>query len=120
MLHRNATGSMLVAGAERWSHYLPHRFKRKWGAAVGLHAENVHALLVRWNAANPVVLRFLAESPLIFHDGHGLSAIHADRITPRRSLLAPGLRRLFTPLPGAAFGAWEEDCGEGSADDDRC
>lgn len=91
------------------------RFKRKWGAAVGLHAENVHALLVRWNAANPVVLRFLAESPLIFCDGDGLSAIHADRVTPRLRLLTPGLRRLFTPRPDAPFGAWDEDRGDASA-----
>lgn len=93
------------------------RFKRKWGAAAGLHTENVYDLLVRWTTATSAVIRFLAESPLIFRDGDGLSAIHADRISPRDQLLTPGLRRLVTPRPDAAFGGWEEDRGDESATD---
>jgi hypothetical protein len=89
--------------------------KRKYGAAVEHKPDNVYDLLVRWNTANKAVLRFLAESPLIFREGGGLSAIHADRFTPRARLLAPGLRRLFTPRPDAVFSAWEEDRGDESA-----
>jgi len=86
--------------------------KRKYGTAVADKPDNAYDLLVRWNTATPTVLRFLAESPLIFRDGSRLSAIHADRVTPRQKLLAPGLRRLVTLRPDAAFGAWEEDRGD--------
>jgi hypothetical protein len=89
--------------------------KRKYGAAVEDKPDNVYDLLVRWNTATPAVMRFLAESPLIFRDGNALSAIHADRVAPREKLLAPGLRRLFTLRPDAAFGGWEEDRGDESA-----
>lgn len=91
--------------------------KRKYGAAVEDKPDNAYDLLVRWNTANPAVMRFLTESPLIFRDGDGLSAIHADRVTPRQTLLAPGLRPLVTPRPDAAFGVWEEDRGDESAAD---
>jgi hypothetical protein len=83
--------------------------KRKYGASVTDKPDNVYDLLVRWNTANPAVMRFLAHSPLIFCDGDGLSAIHADRVTPRHKLLAPGLRRLLTLRPGTSFGECEED-----------
>ena len=86
--------------------------KRKYGAAVEDKPDNAYDLLVRWNTATPALLRFLAESPLIFRDGDRLSAIHADRITPRQKLLTPGLRRLCTIRPDAAFGEWEEDQGD--------
>lgn len=85
--------------------------KRKYGAAVEDKLDSVYDLLVRWGTATPSVMRFRADFPLIFRDGNGLSAIHADRVTPRQKLLAPGLRRLVTPRPDAAFGAWEEDRG---------
>jgi len=91
--------------------------KRKYGAAVEDKPDNVYDLLVRWNSSAPAVMRFLAESPLIFRDGNGLSAIHADRVTPRHKLLAPGLRRLVTLRPDATFGEWEEDRGDESAAD---
>lgn len=91
--------------------------KRKYGAAVEDKPDNVYDLLVRWNSSTPAVMRFLAESPLIFRDGNGLSAIHADRVTPRHKLLAPGLRRLVTLRPDATFGEWEEDRGDESAAD---
>ena len=93
------------------------RCKRKWGGAVADKAYTAYDLLVRWNTATPTVLRLLAESPLIFRDGDGLSAVHADRVTPRQKLLAPGLRRLVTLRPDAAFGGWDEDWGDGSATD---
>ena len=89
--------------------------KHKYGAVVEDNPDTVYDLLVRWNTATPAVMRFLAESPLIFRDDNGLSAIHADRVTPRQKLLAPGLRRLVTLRPDAAFGAWEEDRGDESA-----
>jgi hypothetical protein len=92
-------------------------FKRKYGAVVEDKPDTVYDLLVRWKTATPAVMRFLAESPLIFRDGDGLSAIHTDRVTPRQKLLAPGLRRLVTLRPDAAFGAWEEDRGDESAAD---
>ena len=85
------------------------RCKRKWGGAVADKPDNAYELLVRWNTATPAVLKFLAESPLIFRDGNGFAAIHTDRVTPRQTLLAPGLRRLVTARPDAAFGVWEED-----------
>jgi hypothetical protein len=91
--------------------------KRKYGGEVANKPDNAYDLLVRWNRASPAVMRFLAESPLIFRDGSGLSAIHADRVTPRRRLMVPGLRRLFTPRPDAPFGAWDEDRGDESAAD---
>ena len=91
--------------------------KRKYGAAVEDKPDNAYDLLVRWNTATPALLRFLAESPLIFRDGDGLSAIHTDRVTPRHKLLTPGLRRLVTLHPDAAFGGWEEDQGDESATD---
>jgi hypothetical protein len=91
--------------------------KRKYGAAVEDKPDNVYDLLVRWNTATPAVMRFLTESPLIFRDVDGLSAIHTDRVTPRHKLLSPGLRRLVTARPDAAFGAWEEDRGDESAVD---
>jgi hypothetical protein len=91
--------------------------KRKYGAAVEDKLDSVYDHLVRWTTATPAVMRFLAESPLIFRDGNGLSAIHADRVTPRYKLLTPGLRRLVTLRPDAAFGAWEEDRGDESAAD---
>ena len=94
------------------------RFKRKWSAAVGLHAGDDYDLLVRWNTATPAVMRFLAESPLIFRDGDGLSAIHADRITPRHKFLTPGLRRLVTLRPDTIFDGWENDRDDGSLDAD--
>jgi len=91
--------------------------KRKYGAAVEDKPDNVYDLLVRWNTATLAVLRFLAESPLIFRDGNGLSAIHADRVTPRHKLLAPGLSRLVTLRPDAAYGTWAEDRGDELAAD---
>jgi len=91
--------------------------KRKYGAVVADKPDDVYDLLVRWNTATPAVMRFLAESPLIFRDDDGLSAVHADRITPWQKLLAPGLRRLVTLRPDAAFGAWEEDRGDESTAD---
>ena len=93
------------------------RWKRKWGGAVADKPDNIYDLLVRWTTATPAVMRFLAESPLIFRDGDGLSAIHTDRVTPRHKLLTPGLRRLVTLHPDAAFGGWEEDQGDESATD---
>jgi len=57
------------------------RCKRKWGGAVADKPDTVYDLLIRWNTATPAVLRFLAESPLIFRDGDGLSAVHADHVT---------------------------------------
>jgi hypothetical protein len=93
------------------------RYKRKWGGAVADKPDTVYDLLVRWNTATPAVIRFLAESPLIFRDGDGFSAIDTDRVTPRQKLLAPGLRRLVTLRPDAAFGACEEDRGDELATD---
>ena len=81
--------------------------KNKYGGAIQDKRDNAYDLLVRWNRATPAVLRFLAGSPLIFRDGDGLSAVHADRVTPRHKLLATGLHRLFTPRPDAAFGVWD-------------
>ena len=95
------------------------RYKRKWGGAVADKPDTVYDLLVRWNTATPAVMRFLAESPLIFRDGDGFSAIHTDRVTPRQKLLAPELLRLVTLRPDAAFGAWEEDRDDQSADDNH-
>jgi hypothetical protein len=91
--------------------------KRKYGAVAADKPDTIYDLLVRWNTATPAVMRFLAESPLIFRDGNGLSAVHADRVTPRQKLLAPGLRRLVTLRPDAPFGAWEEDRGDESSPD---
>lgn len=82
--------------------------KRKYGGVVTDKPDNMYDLLVRWNNASPAVSRFLADAPLIFRDVNGLSAIHADRVTPRGRLLAPGLRRLVMPEPAAPFGAWDE------------
>lgn len=91
--------------------------KRKYGAAVADKPDTIYDLLVRWNTATPAVLRFLAESPLIFRDGAHLSAIHADRVTPRQKLLAAGLNRLVTLRPDAVFDKWNQDRGDESAAD---
>ncbi len=88
--------------------------KRKNGTAVEDKPDNAYDLLIRWSTATPAVMRFLAESPLIFRDGDGLSAVHADRVTPRQKILAPGLRRLVTFRPDAHFNAREEDRGDAS------
>lgn len=91
--------------------------KQKFGGAVTLKPDNVYELLVRWREATPAVERFLGRSPLVFRDGTGLSAIHADRVTPRRRLAVAGLRRLLTVAPRAPFGSWQEDRGDDPATD---
>ena len=74
-------------------------------------------LAFRWlGCCLECAVRFLAESPLIFRDVDGLSAVHTDRVTPRQKLLAAGLNRLVTLRPDAAFGVWEEDRGDESED----
>lgn len=91
--------------------------KQKFGGAVTAKPDNVYELLVRWREATPAVERFLAHSPLVFRDGAGLSAIHADRVTPRRRLFAAGLDRLLTVVPNAPFSSWQEDRGDDPATD---
>jgi hypothetical protein len=91
--------------------------KRKYGGELQIKPDNAYDLLVRWKTVTPPVLRFFSDSPLVFRDADGLSAIHADRVTPRDRLLAPGLRRILTLAPDAPFGDWHEDRGDDFAAD---
>lgn len=82
--------------------------KNKYGGAIQDKRDDAYDLLVRWNRATPAVMRFLAGSPLIFRDGDGLAAVHADRVTPRHTLLTAGLHWLVIFRPDEAFGEWDE------------
>jgi hypothetical protein len=79
--------------------------KRKYGGELQIKPDNAYDLLVRWQKATPPVLRFLADSPLVFRDGDRLSALWADG-SAGTPAFEPGLHRLLEVRPGAAFGAW--------------
>jgi hypothetical protein len=81
------------------------RYKRKWGMHLYDMPDNWYRYLIYWNRFNESVISFFSNSPLIFRDHGGLSAIsliNSDEPTTqsesekiRRSFWMPGLRRLY-------------------------
>lgn len=51
------------------------RYKRKWGASVYDRPDVLTTTLVHWSRMSPAVAEFLTHTPLIFHDGGGLSSL---------------------------------------------
>ena len=80
------------------------RYKCKWGAMIYDKLDAPHASLVHWPRLDGVAAGFLADSPLVFRDGDGLSGLAViDRAAPwtaadlqraRDKLWVGGLRRL--------------------------
>jgi hypothetical protein len=55
----------------------------------------VYSLLVRWNAFNEIIADFLSHTSLIFRDGDGFSALHADTSRTREALWIDGLHEIY-------------------------
>jgi hypothetical protein len=80
-------------------------YKRKWGVRVTDNNEVYHDFLVRWNRFSEPVTSFLRNTPLIFRDKSGLSAVRiidsakpgeqADAWKVHDSDWIPGLQRLY-------------------------
>jgi hypothetical protein len=86
-------------------------YKRKWGMKLIDKQNNYYDFLVHWNHFNSSVISFLSNTPLIFRDQGGLSAVYViDGNQPvtqtevekiHRSTWIPGLRRLYLiPISG--------------------
>ncbi|MGH7791976.1 MAG: hypothetical protein ACREOB_06625, partial [Thermodesulfobacteriota bacterium] len=81
------------------------RYKRKWGVTVVENGDIYYDFLLCWNRLNKAVASFLSNTPLIFRDHDGLSAISViDQNEPAtqndawkisHSMWMPGLQRLY-------------------------
>ncbi|MGH7801710.1 MAG: hypothetical protein ACREOW_13975 [Thermodesulfobacteriota bacterium] len=81
------------------------RYKKKWGMNLIDKSDNYYEFLVYWNHFNNSVISFLSNTPLIFRNHHGLSAIsvikHDKPVTLieareiHRYMWIPGLHRLY-------------------------
>jgi hypothetical protein len=80
------------------------RYKAKWGTEIYDMTQNPYSALVHWNRLDGAVAAFLADTPLVFRDGGGLSGLavagEPGPWTPatlqhtRRQLWIAGLDRL--------------------------
>ncbi len=71
------------------------RYKSKWGAVLYDKTDSYHDLFVRWSRASDSVKEFLSQTPLIFRDGGGLSALLGDTPSHSQALWVDGLRRWY-------------------------
>jgi hypothetical protein len=90
VLHRGGAGSMLVAGPDRWSHYLPNRF-------FGDGSHEQERLGCCWTWQLPRVIRQWREAA-------DLAVVRVDRFSARRFPAAEYLRvpewvRMVAPVP---------------------
>jgi len=80
-------------------------YKKKWGVNIADKSDNYYDFLIHWNHLNESVTNFLAQTPLIFRDQQGLSAIKMLKRDQQEtqtnlqkiheSILISGLRRLY-------------------------
>jgi hypothetical protein len=80
------------------------RYKAKWGGELYDKLDVPYSWLVSWSRLNGAVAELLADSPLVFRDGKGLSGLgYVEPASPgtaaafqaiHRRLWVPGLRRL--------------------------
>lgn len=90
------------------------RYKRKWRMKIVEKEYVYHDFLVYWNRLSDPVFSFLSNSPLIFRDKNGLSAIktvesdgpitQAELEKINRAIATPGLNRMYL----AAAKGWQE------------
>lgn len=80
--------------------------KRSWGGRVVEPDDITHDVLVGWHATTPAVVNFFARWPLVVRDGRNFAAVRsfAPDTPPHR--VPPGIDRLFTLRPAAAYGDW--------------
>ncbi len=81
------------------------RYKKKWGIHLTRKYDNYYEYLVYWNHLDKSVISILSNTPLIFRNHEGLSAIyvikHDKPVTLseareiHRSMWIPGLHRLY-------------------------
>ena len=91
------------------------RYKRKWGMNLVDKHDTYFDFLVHWNSFNRSVISFLSNTPLIFRDHGGLSAINVvdcDKPATQteawkiyHSCWIPGLHRLYL----IATSGWETE-----------
>ena len=89
------------------------RYKLKWGAKLTENIEIHYDFLVHWNRLSRPVISFLSNTPLIFRDQSGLSAMYViyqdepatetEAESIYRSMWIPGLQRLYL----AATSGWQ-------------
>lgn len=81
------------------------RYKRKWGVNLIENRDSYYDFLVYWNRLDKPLASFLSNTPLIFRDNNGLSAVYiinredpvnqADVLKIHHSMWIPGLQRLY-------------------------
>jgi hypothetical protein len=71
------------------------RYKSKWGAFLYDKTDSYHDLFVRWSRSSEIVKAFLSQTPLIFRDEGGLSALVGDAPSNPQTLWVNGLRRWY-------------------------
>lgn len=89
------------------------RYKRKWGAAIYDRADVPWTTLVRWERMSPAVVELLTDTPLVFRESGGLSAVAVahddeDPAIACKRLGVPGLRRMFVLTPSSDRGTEPE------------
>jgi hypothetical protein len=93
------------------------QYKRKWGMSINEKHDTYYDYLVYFNCLNREVVSLLANTPLIFRDNGGLSAIslmdsekpaaEAEAEKAHRSMWIPGLAQLYL----VSASGWKENTG---------
>jgi len=88
-------------------------YRKKWGVNIADKSDNYYDFLIHWNHLNESVTNFLAQTPLIFRDQQGLSAIKMLKRDQQEtqtnlqkiheSILISGLRRLYLVDASSGF-----------------